>query len=95
MRTVAILANIGLLLLVGRLVTGGNFEMNSSEAPLFLFMVIAPILSIVALLLRGCANKDWLAVYCERKALEERQKVERVRARMGRGEPVGAGARRD
>lgn len=81
MRILAILVNVALLALVGRVVTGGNFELNSSEAPLFAFMLITPVLSIVALLLQGSANKDWLAAYCERKALEERQRVERMGAR--------------
>ncbi len=78
MRTVAIFANVVLLVLAGKLMFGENFEMNSSEAPLFMTVVAAPILSIIALLLRGAPNKDWLARYCERKALEERHKLNRM-----------------
>ncbi len=73
MRTVAILVNIGLLVLVGRIVTGGNFDLNFEELPLFALMILAPIISTFALLLRGAATKDWLAAYFQRKALEERQ----------------------
>ena len=81
MRTLAILVNVLLLVLAGRLMLGEHFEMNSSEAPLFLTVLAAPVLSIIALLLRGAPNMDWLARYCERKALEERQKLDRVRLR--------------
>ena len=80
MRTLAILVNVLLLFLAGRLVLGEDFVMNSSEAPLFLTMLAAPILSIIALLLRGAPNMDWLARYCERKALDERQKLDRIRS---------------
>lgn len=82
MRFVAILANVGLLVLTGRLVLGENFEMDSSEAPLVLTMLATPILSIIALLLRGAPNKDWLAKFCERKALEERRKLDRMRPQL-------------
>ncbi len=75
MRTTAIIINLVLLGLVGKLAFGGEFSLNSDEAPLFLAMLAAPILSTIALLLRGAPNKDWLARYCERKALEERRKL--------------------
>lgn len=75
MRTFAILMNLLLLALAGKLMLGENFEMNSTEAPLFLTLLAAPVISIIVLLLRGAPNKDWLARYCERKALEERQKL--------------------
>lgn len=79
MRTFAILVNLILLTLVGKLMVGENFEMNSTEVPLFLSLLAAPVISIIALLLRGAPNKDWLARYCERKALEERQKLDGMR----------------
>ncbi len=81
MRTFAILVNLILLVLVGVLIGRKDFVMESSEVPLFLFILVAPILSIIALLLRGSANLDWLSRYCARKALEERQKLERIQLR--------------
>jgi hypothetical protein len=56
MRTLAILMNLALLALAGCLMTGGNFELNSNEAPLFVLMLVAPTVSIVSLLLQGSAN---------------------------------------
>ena len=79
MRTLAILVNVILLSLTGRMILAEGFEIESSILPLFLAMLAAPILSIIALLLRGAPNKDWLALYCERKALEERWKLDRMR----------------
>ena len=82
MRTVAILANAVLLVLVLVLLLGKDYEMESSEVPLMLTMLAAPILSIVALLLRGAPSKDWLARYFERKAFEERQTLDALRPRL-------------
>ena len=82
MRIVAILANALLLVLTLLLLLGNGFEMESSEVPLVLTMLVAPILSIVALLLRGACSKDWLARYFERRAFEERQKFNALRPRL-------------
>jgi hypothetical protein len=78
MRTAAIIVNLVLLGLVVNLALGGDFSIDSKEAPLFLAMLLAPSFSTVALLLRGAPNKDWLARFCERKALEERQKMDQM-----------------
>jgi hypothetical protein len=91
MRTLAILVNVLLLVLGGRLMLGESFVMNSSEVPLFLTMLAAPILSIIALLLLGAPNMDWLAKYCERKALEERQKLDRRRPQSAQCAPPNGG----
>lgn len=60
--------------------TGEDFELTGKEAPLFLAMLLTPIVSIIALLLRGAPNQDWLARYFERKALEERGKLDQLRS---------------
>jgi hypothetical protein len=80
MRTLAILANLGLLICLGLIVLSGDFALESSELPLLLFMIAAPVLSIVTLLLRGVGANDWLSRYFERRALKERQKLDAMRS---------------
>ncbi|MHC1765695.1 MAG: hypothetical protein AB9869_15585 [Verrucomicrobiia bacterium] len=87
MRTAAIIINLALLGLVLNLVFRGDFMLNSDEAPLFLAMLLAPSFSTVALLLRGAPNKDWLARFCERNALEERRKLDQIRSRTAPADP--------
>ncbi len=83
MRTLAIITNLLLLAIIGSLVARGEISIEAEYLPLFLLMLAAPILSIIALLLKGVASKDWLSRYFERRATEERQKLRRLSAQSG------------
>lgn len=57
MSTAAIIANIGLLVtLAVYLLTLGEIEVEGREIPLFAFMTVSPIMSIIALV-RGRGKK--------------------------------------
>jgi len=78
MRIVAIIANILLLGAFGFMVAKEGADWDAETLPLVILIVVAPILSMIALVLRGVGSKDWLARYFERKALQERRKLEKM-----------------
>ncbi len=76
MRMIAVLANVSLLVLTGILVATEGVSPEGWAIPLFIMMILAPLVSVVALLLKGSGSKDWLGCYFTRKAIEERRKLE-------------------
>ena len=78
MRTLAITVNVLLLGAIAWMIVKGQMEIEAEALPLFLLMLAAPILSSIALLLRGVASNDWLSRYFERRAMHERQKLARL-----------------
>ncbi len=76
MRLIAILANVCLLALIGILLATEEVSLEGWAVPLFIMMILAPLISTVALLLKGSGSKDWLGCYFTRKAIEERRKLE-------------------
>lgn len=78
MRILAIIANLLLLAAFGFLLVKEKPSYDAGEVPLVLLVVVAPVLSVVALMLRGAGSKDWLSRYFERQALQERRKLERL-----------------
>ncbi len=78
MRLLATIVNLLLLAAFAYQVVKEGLEFDAENLPLVLLVVVAPTLSVIALLLRGAASKDWLSRYFARKALEERRKLERL-----------------
>ena len=76
MRTVAIILNVGLLALTVLLGFTEGIALEGIAVPSFACLVLAPLMSVVALFLQGPASKDWLAHYLAREALDERQKLQ-------------------
>ena len=79
MRTLAIILNLALLAAVGYMLVVEEVSLEGTAIPLFLLMIGAPIVNLVALALRGVASQDWLSRYFERKAIEERRRIEELR----------------
>ncbi len=93
MRIIAITANLLLLAAFGFMVAKEGASWDAEATPLVLLIVAAPILSVIALMLRGVGTKDWLSGYFARKALEERRKLETLHdARLRADLPEGGTA---
>lgn len=76
MRTIAIVLNVGLLALTVLLGLTEGIALEGPAVPFFACLILAPLVSVVALFLQGPASKDWLAHYLTRMALDERQKLQ-------------------
>jgi hypothetical protein len=78
MRILAIIANA---IFMGAVTVAFVTEADAtktSEWLVLLLILVTPALSIVALLL--CSGKSWISLWCERKALEEKKKIENMRS---------------
>jgi hypothetical protein len=76
MRTIAILLNAGLLALTVLLGLTEGIALEGIAVPFFACLILAPLVSVVALFLQGPASKDWMARILARKALEERERLQ-------------------
>ena len=75
MKWIAIFLNVLLIVTIIYLfVTKG--APNKNEVFLVVVLFAAPISSLVALSLKG--GESWLGLYFKRKALEEKQKIEKL-----------------
>jgi hypothetical protein len=83
MRVLAIVANLALLGIIGLMMARGDFVIDADYMLPALLMITTPVLSLVALLLRGAGANDWLSRYFERMAIQERRKLETLRPRTG------------
>lgn len=78
MRTVAILANVGLIGFVCYALATYGLPKREDEWWLFLFLVGAPIFNLIALF-RPRDGTGWLTLFLKRKALEEQRKIEAIK----------------
>ncbi len=88
MRTLAIIANVVFLAFTGFVLMTEEVSLEGTSLLLFLLMIAVPILSVIALALRGVASKDWLSRYFERRAMEERRKLEILRLQSVQAAPA-------
>lgn len=75
MRTIATLLNIALLLAVAFLVLEEGAP-KGGYIWLFVLMVLAPLSALLALRFGGA--QDWLSLVLQRKALEEKRKIDEL-----------------
>jgi hypothetical protein len=78
MRVLAIIANLGLLGLTAYEFLSHGLPTTGSDWTIFAFLVIAPILSLVALL-KSQQSTSWLALFLKRKSLEEQKKIDELK----------------
>ena len=78
-RLVAILCNVALLGAVAYLLFDKGVPSRTDEILILLLVIAAPVTGLAALLTGSTENL--LGLYLERKALEERKKIEELRVR--------------
>ena len=77
MKWIAIVLNVLLIMGVIYLLATEGAPNKASDVFLVLMWIAAPISSLVALSLMP-GSKSWLGLYFKRKALEEKQKIEKL-----------------
>jgi hypothetical protein len=76
MGKVAAVINVILLLTLGVMLTESGWPTKSSDVWLLALLVAAPLASLIDL--RPHAAESWLSLYLQRKALEERKRIEEL-----------------
>jgi hypothetical protein len=76
MRILAIILNIVLLVVSGFLVADEMSHPDGKDYLLAALFLGTPVVTLICLFLRRENSKGWLALFLQRKALEERRKIE-------------------
>ena len=79
MRYIAILVNVVLLCAVSYLLFENDFPTRTKDVLALLLIVAASVTALAALFMGS--GESLLALYLERKALEERKRIEELRAK--------------
>mgnify|MGYP003586278892 CR=1 FL=1 len=79
MRLIAILTNVALLVAVAVLVASSP-PANRKDYLLVILFLVAPVCSLIALFTSG-KSQSYFSLYWQRRALEEKQKIEDLRSR--------------
>jgi hypothetical protein len=75
MRTFATLIDLALLITIGVLIADSGVP-KGKDLWFFVLVVLAPLTSLIALRFNGA--QDWLSLLLQRKALEEKRRIEEL-----------------